>query len=296
MTHYVRIFTRILRLRPRVRKLAGNFIITRERHMKKVIKSFFWLSFVILPLMACATSEYNVEKNKAISKDLQRLADAYYRQGDYTNALRYYLDSEKNYPDDPELQYQLGMTYQEKMNYPRAEEHFRRALTLKPDLTKAKIGLSVCYLKAEDYDQAITLLKQTIEDLSFEIYTKPQYPKYLLGWAYHLKREYPESSRYLQESLDYYSSGVPKDAIYIQALRAMGLNALAQSKPEEALSYFEKVIPFAPKWPDLYMDMAHAHRLAGDATRARQAYQRVIELAPASDLADTAAKEEALLK
>jgi tetratricopeptide (TPR) repeat protein len=100
----------------------------------------------------------------------------------------------------------------------------------------------------------------------------------------------------LQESLDYYTSGIPKDAIYIQALRAMGLVALAQSRPEQAISYFEKIIPFAPKWPDLYLDMAHAYRLIGDATRARQAYQRVIELAPASDMADTAAKESSLLK
>jgi len=264
--------------------------------MKNAIKPIFWLLLVILPLMACATTDYSIEKSKAISKDNQRLADAYYRQGDYTNALRYYLDAAKYYADDPELQYQLGMTYQEKMNYLRAEEHFNRALALKPDLTKAKIGLSVSYIKAGEYDQAIALLKQTIEGLSFEIYTKPQYPKYLLGWAYYLKGQYPESTQYLQEALDYYESGIPKDAIYVQALRVMGLDAYAQSRPEQAIIYFEKIIPYAPKWPDLYLDMARAFRLAGDAARARQAYQRVIELSPASDLANTAATELSLLK
>ena len=264
--------------------------------MKKAIKPIFWLSIMVLPLMACATTDYTVEKSKAISKDNQRLADAYYRQGDYTNALRYYLEAAKYFADDPELQYQLGMTFQEKMNYKRAEEHLRRALALKPDMTKAKIGLGVSYIKAEEYDQAITILKETIEGLSFEIYTKPQYPKYLLGWAYYLEGQYPESRQYLQEALDYYESGLPKDAIYVQALRVMGLDALSQSRPEQAISYFEKIIPFAPKWPDLYLDMARAFRLAGDAPRARQAYQRVIELAPTSDLANTAATELSLLK
>jgi type IV pilus assembly protein PilF len=284
------------RVRLRVHKSDGDFTITGGYHMKNAIKSFFCLLPLILLLTACATTDYDIEKSKAISKDNRRLADAYYRQGDYTNALRYYLEAAKYYADDPDLQYQLGMTYQEKMNYNRAEEHFRRALTLKPDMTKAKIGLSVAYIKAEEYDQAITTLKQTIEGLSFEIYTKPQYPKYLLGWAYYLKGQYPESTHYLQESLDYYASGLPKDAIYIQALLVMGLNALAQSRPEQAISYFEKIIPFAPKWPDLYMDMARAFRLAGDATRARRAYERVIELAPGSDLAGTAAKELSVLK
>ena len=264
--------------------------------MKKAIKFFSCLLPVILSLMACATTDNNIEQGKEISKDNQRLADAYYRQGDYTNALRYYLEAEKLYADDPELQYQLGMTYQEKMNYDRAEDHFRRALALKPDMTKAKIGLSIAYIKAKEYDQAITLLKQTIEGLSFEIYTKPQYPKYLLGWTYYLKGQYPESTHYLQEALDYYASGLPKDAIYVQALLVMGLDALAQSRPDQAISYFEKIIPFAPKWPDLYLDMARAYRLAGDAIRAKQAYQRVIELAPASDLANTAAKELSLLQ
>ena len=64
--------------------------------MKKAFKSFFCLLPVLLPLMACATTDYSIEQSKEISKDNQRLADAYYRQGDYTNALRYYLDAEKH--------------------------------------------------------------------------------------------------------------------------------------------------------------------------------------------------------
>jgi len=259
--------------------------------MKNCFRLFLAGAFLVIPLMACATTNYTIEKSKAISEDKRRLADAYFRQGDYTNALRYYLEAEKNYADDPDLQYQLGMTYQKKMNYLRAEKHFNNALTLKPDMTKAKIGLGISYIKTEDYDQAVIILKQTIEDLSFEIYTRPQYPKYLLGWTYYLKKQYPESARYLQEALDYYSSGLPKDPIYIQALRALGLNALAQSNPDKALSYLEKVVPLAPKWPNLYLDIARAHRLAGSTPNARQAYNRVIELAPATELADIAAKE-----
>ena len=105
-----------------------------------------------------------------------------------------------------------------------------------------------------------------------------------------------ESERYLQEALEYYVSGITKDGIYIKALRAMGLNALAQSKPEAALGYLEKAVPFAPKWPDLYLDIARAHRLAGDTPRARQAYNRVIELAPATEIADMATQEAAGLQ
>jgi Tfp pilus assembly protein PilF len=264
--------------------------------MKKTIQSLIWLLLIILPLIACATTDYNLEKSKEISKDNQRLGDAYFRQGDYTRALRYYIEAAKYYDEDADLQYSLGLAYQEKGSYDRAIEHFKRALTLKPDMAPARNSLGVAYIKAEDYDQAILVLKQMIEDQSYEIYTTPQYPKYNLGWAYYQKKQYKRSEHYLQETLDYYETGLPKDAIYIKALRAMGLNALEQSRPEQAITYFEKIIPFAPKWPDLYLDLARAQRLTGNSIRAKEAYQRVIELAPASTLADTAAKELSLLK
>ena len=264
--------------------------------MKKAIRFLFWGAFLILPLMACATTDYDIEKKKAISEDNRRLGDAYARQGDYTRALRYYLDAAKHYADDPDLQYSMGMAYQEKKNYGRAIEHFERTLELKPDMAPAKNSLGVAYIKNQNYDQAIIVLKQMIEDQAYEIYMTPQYPKYNLGWAYYQKGQYLESEHYLQETLDYYTSGIPKDGIYIKALRAMGLNALAQSRPEQSLSYLEKAIPFAPKWPDLYLDIARAHRLSGAAPQARQAYNRVIDLAPGTDLALTAAKEAAGLK
>jgi len=264
--------------------------------MKKVIRFLLAMAFVLLPLVACSTIDFDLDKRKALSEDNRRVGDAYIRQGDYTRALAYYQEAAKHYADDPELQYRLGQAYQEKRNYDRAISHFLRALELKPDMTKAKTSAGATYIKMKDYDRAILVLKQAIDGLAFEIYTKPQYPKYLLGWAFYLNKQYPESERYLQEALDYYTSGIPKDPIYVQALRIMGLNALAQSKPETALTFFEKVIPFAPKWPDLYLDIARTYRLAGETPRARQAYNRVIELAPGSEIADTAMKEATSLK
>lgn len=261
--------------------------------MNRLARSLVTIAVVILTLAACATTDYDLEKRKAMSEDFRRLGDAYTRQGDYTRALRYYLEAAENYDENPQLHHSIGLAYQEKQNYPRAIEHFQRALTLKPDMAPAMNSLGVAYIKAGAYDKAIATLQQMIDDQSYEIYMTPQYPKYNLGWAYYQSERYHESERYLQQVLDYYASGIPKDAIYVKALRAMGLNAIAQSEPEKALSYLEKALPLAPKWADLYLDIARAHRQAGDVDRARKAYQRVIELAPSTDIATTAAEEAA---
>jgi tetratricopeptide (TPR) repeat protein len=261
--------------------------------MKTAIRFLLTMAFVLLPLAACTTTDFDLNKRKALSEDNRRVGDAYIRQGDYTRALGYYQEAAKHYADDPELQYRMGQAYQEKRNYNLAISHFLRALELKPDMMRVKNSLGVAYIKNEEYNKAIFVFKEMIKDQAYEIYVRPQSPKYNLGWAYYQIGQYGDSERYLQEALDYYRSGIPKDDIYIKALRVMGLNSLAQSKPEIALSYFEKAIPFAPKWPDLYLDIARAHRLAGETPRARQAYNRVIELAPGTDIADTARKEAA---
>jgi len=263
--------------------------------MIKLTRFLLWGALLIVMSAACATTEYDTAKRKAIAEDNRRLGDAYIRQGDYTRALRYYLEAAEHYADDPQLQYSLGLAYQEKGNYTRAVEHFQNALELEPDMAPAKNSLGVAYIKAGDYDKAIATLKQMIEERGYEIYMTPQYPKYNLGWAYYQKRQYRESEHYLQQALDYYVTGIPKDAIYIKALRAMGLNALAQSEPQKALSFLEKAQALAPKWADLYLDMGRAYRLAGDRLKAKEAYQRVMELAPSTEIADTAAREAAAL-
>ena len=261
----------------------------------KPLTHFILCACLTTLLAACATTAYDIEKQKAMADDLRRLGDAYTRQGDYTRALRYYLEAADHYADDPQLQYSLGLTYQEKGNYDRAIEHFQRALAMQPDMAPAKNSLGVAYIKAGEYDKAIAILKQMIEERGYEIYVTPQYSKYNLGWAYYQKKQYKDSDYYLQQVLDYYTSGIPKDDVFVKALRAMGLNALAQSRPEQALVHLEKAAAFAPKWADLYLDMARAYRLEGDKPHARKAYQRVIELAPSTDIAGIAAREAAEL-
>lgn len=82
--------------------------------MKNAMRFLFWGAFLIVSLMACAPMDFDIEKRKALSEDNRRVGDAYIQQGDYTRALRYYLEAAKHYADDPELQYRMGQAYQEK--------------------------------------------------------------------------------------------------------------------------------------------------------------------------------------
>jgi tetratricopeptide (TPR) repeat protein len=246
-------------------------------------------------LMACATNPYVQEKNRKEAESYRRLGDAYFRQGDYTQALRAYLQAQERYEPDPESHYSLGKVYIEKESFELAVQHLKRAIELNPDLASAQDQLAVAYIKMNRLDLAEATLKQMIDSPSFTIYLKPQYPKYLLGWVYYLQQKYNQAEPYFLEVVKYYGDGIPKDPIYIQNLRALGLLKTATGKPYEAINYFKQAQSRVPEWPDLYLDLARAYRLADTPQQARQAYLKVIEIAPDSDLAQTAAKEAATL-
>ncbi|MDJ0720262.1 MAG: tetratricopeptide repeat protein [Desulfobacterales bacterium] len=249
----------------------------------------------LLIFSGCAATKYKNEKARKDAEAHRRLGDAYSRQGNITRALRSYLDALAIYELDPETHYSLGLAYQQKENYQKAIQHFNRAIELKPDMGPAKNSLGVSYIKIEDYDRAIEVLQRLTEDQGFDIYLTPHYPKYNLGLAYYHKRQYETARDYFRQVADYFASGIPKDRIYILNLRAFGLTYLDTGNPVEALKYFDKVAAVAPRWPDIYLDLARAHLKAGFKEMARANYRKVLELAPESALAETALEEMAAI-
>ncbi len=239
----------------------------------------------------CAATRYKNEKARKDAEAHRRLGDAYREQGNLTRALRAYVDALEIYEPDPETHYSLGIVYKEKENYEKAIFHYQRAIELKPDMGPAKNGLGVVYNRTQQYDKAIEVFEQLIEDQGFDLYLTPHYPKFNLGLAYYYKGDYENARKYFQEVADYFASGSPKDRIYVMNLRAMGMTYLDTGNPVEALKYFDKVTAVAPRWPDIYLDIARAHRMAGFKQLALANYRKVMALAPDSAIAETAASE-----
>ncbi len=263
--------------------------------MKTSSKGKIVLVFAGLLLIAGCASTYKTEKARKSADAHRRLGDAYRAQGNLTRALQSYIKALEVYEPDPDTHYSLGIVYKEKANYKKAIFHYKRAIELKPDMGPAKNGLGVVYNKSQQYDKAIEVFEQLIQDQGFDLYMTPHYPKFNLGLAYYHKGQYEKARQYFKEVSDYFASGIPKDRIYVLNMRALGLTYLDTGDPVEALKYFDKVTAVAPLWPDIYLDIARANRMAGFNEMARVNYRKVLELAPDSSLAETAAQEMVLL-
>ncbi|MBW2177268.1 MAG: tetratricopeptide repeat protein [Deltaproteobacteria bacterium] len=243
-------------------------------------RGFAWLLLFVfvISLLSCAA---NMEKKRAQSKATRQLGEAYMRQGDYTAALRELLKAESLSPGDHLVQNDLGLIYMSKFRYDLAETHFKKAIQIKPDYAAAKNNLGTVYLATKDWHSAIKTFKPLEGNL---LYATPHYPLSNLGLAYYSLGNYPMAEEYYLRALDI-------EPNFIIALRGLGRTYIALVKIPQAVSVLERAAREAPAWPELYMDMGEAYKLAGQYTKALLAYNKVSDLAPNSEIAEQAKAE-----
>ena len=235
----------------------------------------------ILIITACASNNADVRKREIAWRDLGK---QYYLAGDYTTALKYLLDAENLYPNDHILQNYLGQVYLAKGKPDLAVKHFKNALTLKSDYAVAKNNLGVAYLEEEKWDDAIAVFKEVTSDL---LYATPHYPLSNIGFAYYKKKNFKESEKYYLDALALESNFPP-------ALRGLGRTYVAMGKGAEAVAALSAATDLYPEFAEAYYDLGEAYVLLKNIPKAKAAYERVVQLKPASPEAQEA--KRALVK
>lgn len=239
---------------------------------------------VALCVVSCATADIKVQKQQ--EEAIRNLGEAYYKQGDYTSALREFLKAEALYADDPFLQNDLGLTYKAKKRLDLATKHFKKALEIKPDYAPAKNNLGTVYLDKKEWDTAIKYFKEVSENM---LYATPHIALANLGWAYYNKKKYTLSETNYLKALDL-------EPRFINAQRGLGLTYIAMGRIDEAVEILERAVKNYPKFALLYDDLAKVYVLSHDYEKALDAYHKVIELAPHSAMAKEAEKAARRIK
>jgi Tfp pilus assembly protein PilF len=246
-----------------------------------------WTVLVVMAfyVVSCATTA-NMEVKKKQGEALKNLGEVYYKQGDYTSALRELLKAEALYPNDPYLQDDLGLTYKAKKRPDLAIKHFKKALEIKPDYAPAKNNLGTVYLDKKEWDTAIKYFKEVSENM---LYATPHIAMANLGWAYYNKKEYTLAEAYYLKALDL-------EPEFINAQRGLGLTYIAMERIDEASEILERAVKNYPKAALLYDDLARVYVLSHEYEKALDAYHKVIELAPDTAMAKEAEKAARRIK
>lgn len=214
------------------------------------------------------------------------LGEAYLAQRNYAMALRELLNAEKMNPDDYLTQYDLGLVYYARKKADLAIRHFEESLRLRPEYAPARNSIGAAYLSIENWDAAIAALKPLQGDL---LYATPHYPLTNLGYAYYRKGDYQTAETYLLKALDY-------EPNFPIALRHLGRVMLATGRVAEAVQRLQRAAELDPRSAEIQMTLGDAYNASFQPDRAIQAYRKVLDLAPSSDLAAVAEKEIAKLQ
>ncbi|MDX1709368.1 MAG: tetratricopeptide repeat protein [Desulfobacterales bacterium] len=239
---------------------------------------YIWLGCIILIGVLAACASTSTEQKKKEAEVTRRLGEAYLQQGNFSGALKEFKKAEAKYPDDHLLQYDLGLLYALKERYDEAIVHYKKALELSPTYGPAMNSLANAYAGKKEWDQAIVYYRKVINDI---LYATPHFAYTGLGNAYYYKGELQRSEKNYLEALK-----IKPD--FTKALQGLSETYIAMGRVPEAIERLEKAVRLEPKSAPLHFQLARAYQVALEFEKAYRSYQKVIELAPETGLADQA--------
>lgn len=249
------------------------------------MKKYRFLIITIMLLLLLTSCAGGARKTSRQAEAQRRLGEVYLAQGQYPAALKEFLEAEKINSDDPLLHDDLGRVFVAKKRYDLAIKHFKKAQKIRPDFAAGKNNLGAAYILNQEWDKAIDVFKELSENL---LYATPHYAQYNLGWAYYNKGLH-------RQALKQYKRALELQPGFVLALRGMGLACLETGRLAEAITWFEKAAEKSPPFPQLYLDLGRAYVSARKYKKAGGAFDRVVNLAPETELAFDAKREKSKL-
>lgn len=243
----------------------------------------FLMCLVLTATSACTSS--TTEKQRKVASDVKTLGEAYFQQGNYTAALKEFLDAEKVIPDDPYLHNDLGLVYMARNRFDLAEKHFLKAVTLDKDFIPAKNNLGASYLRQEKWSEAISCYNEIADNL---LYATPHYAQTNLGWAYLGKGD-------IRKAKESFSKALKLRPDFINATHGLATAYLMSGQTIIAEHLLEKAISNDPSVVIFHADLAKVYEETNQLDKARLSWQTVIKLAPGGALAEEAQQRLDLL-
>jgi type IV pilus assembly protein PilF len=233
--------------------------------------AFFVIFFATILCSSCTYTPWHRQQselflNKGIS---------YIEMGQYNNALKDLLESEKYYSDNPKVHYYLGMTYHGKGMKDKAFEEFKKAISLDDNYSEAHNYLGTLYSDRGLWDQAIEEFDMALKN---PIYDTPSIALYNSAWAHYSKKNYKTALVKYQETLRL----DPMTRLRPQIEKNIGIIYYDQDEIPDAIRHFKKSVELDTSILDAHFLLGQSYLKIKDNKNARKEFQAVIDLSPES--------------
>lgn len=147
-------------------------------------------------------------------------------------------------PDNADAQNALGiLLHLSFRKFPEAVEHYQKALEVRPNFSEARTNLANVYLDQGQYDEAIKLYEQVLNDM---MYPTPYIAQGNLGWAYFKKGD-------SEKGLENIKAAVTLNPNFCLGFKNLGLIFEQTGSTEEACKAFGQYREKCPEVADAYL-------------------------------------------
>jgi type IV pilus assembly protein PilF len=167
-------------------------------------------------------------------------------------------------PSNAEAQNALGiLLHLSFRRHAEAIEHYEKALEIRPTFSEARANLANVYLDQGQYDQAIKLYEQVLNDM---LYPTPFIAQGNMGWAYYKKGD-------TEKALENIKASVTLNPNFCLGFKNLGLIYEQTGSTEEACKQFAHYREQCSDVPDAYMREGVCLAKLGQADAARERLQ-----------------------
>lgn len=248
---------------------------------------YFAFLFSFLFLICGCTTVNNPQRQEAANLHMQ-IGVSYLEKANYPMALKELMTAEDLAPNNAAIESNLGLVYFLRERYDLAEKHYLKSIALRKNFTESKNNLARVYIEIGQYQKAEPLLKEALQDLTFNDYPLV-YVNY--GVLEFKQKKYATSKIYLKKALEI-------DRENCQAHIYLGRDYLDGDEASLAADQLEKAITFCQP---LGIDEAHyyaamAHYRNNQRDRAIVRFEELIQLFPSGKHSEKAKKMLDLIK
>lgn len=241
------------------------------------------LMLILVPLSAgCMLTEANRKK----ASYHYQMGESHLREQNMTLALVEYTEAEKYIPDDPDLQYFLGIVYFNKGKFEIAEQKFLKAIVERPSFSDARNHLGVNYMEMQRWDDAITQLQIVNDDI---FYQRQEDAVINLALAYLGKGNY-------EKALQIMKAAVISHPRNPRARLTLGRAYFSLDKLDLAIEEYLKTIDLSKGYANAHYFLGLAYLKSNKIDAAKLSFQEVVLLAPDSNIGRQSREHLDLLK
>jgi type IV pilus assembly protein PilF len=237
------------------------------------------LSILLISFLSagCAITT-KTSKEKALA--MEDMGRSFVLQGNSREGLAYFLKASEFDPNNPEIEHELALVYDDIGEYDLAIRHFKKAIALKPDFSEAVNNMGTLYSKMKEWDKALECFQQAASNI---LYQTPHFAYHNMGLVYFYKGDYPKA-------IENYQRALKLEPSYVNVYFDLASAYIALNRLEEAVEAYKKAATLSPQPWQANLSLAQLYVKLNRRQEAIDTLKLIIESNPRSQAAQEANK------